>query len=42
MSGILIGSIAFVGLFIVSAYIISDQVTKDVSDDNLKSEYRRY
>ena len=42
MAGVLIGSIVFLGLYIVSAYFISDKVTRDETNEKLKSEYRAY
>lgn len=40
MGAILLGSIVFIVLFLVAAFLIQDHVTKEVNDQNLKAEYR--
>ncbi len=40
MSTIIIGSVVFVGLYLFTAYFISDHCTKEVVDDEVKSSYR--
>jgi hypothetical protein len=42
MGAILIGSIIYLIIFIVAAYLIQEKVTREVSDGKLKSEYRGY
>jgi len=42
MGAILLGSIIFIVIFVVAAYLIQDHVTKEVNDMILKSEYRKY
>ena len=39
MSAILVGSFVFICIFIVAAYISTDQATRDVTDINTKIEY---
>ncbi len=40
MGAILLGSIIFIVIFVVAAFLIQDYATKDVNDPNLKTEYR--
>ena len=40
MGAIFLGSIIFIIIFLVAAFLISDHVTKEVNDVNLKTEYR--
>lgn len=40
MGAILMGSLIFVVIFVVAAYLISDHATKQVEEENLKKEYR--
>jgi len=40
MGAILLGSIVFIVIFLVAAFLIQDHVTKEVNDPNVKSEYR--
>jgi hypothetical protein len=41
MLAILIGSVIYIIVFIVAASLITTKVTKDVSDEKLKNEYRK-
>ncbi len=41
MAAILIGTIVYFVLYLGSAYLIQNYVTKDVEDAKLKSEYRK-
>jgi len=40
MGAILLGTIIYIVIFVVAAFLIQDHVTKQVNDPNLKSEYR--
>ncbi len=42
MGALLLGSIIFIVIFVVAAFLISDYATKEVNDENLKKEYRTY
>ena len=42
MGAILIGSIIYIIIFVVTAYFIQQKVTSEVNDEKLKSEYRGY
>lgn len=41
MGAILLGTVVYFIIFAVSAFFISEHVTKDVSDANVKREYRQ-
>ena len=40
MAAIIIGSIVFFVFYVVAAYLISDKVTRDETNEKLRSEYR--
>lgn len=40
MGAILLGSIIYIIIFVVAAFLIQDHVTKQVNDPNVKKEYR--
>lgn len=40
MAAIIIGSVIFIVIFIAAAVLIQNHVTKEVSDEKIKSEYR--
>ena len=41
MGAILLGTIIYIIIFVVSAFFITEHVTKDVSDAAVKKEYRQ-
>ncbi len=41
MAAILIGTIIYLVVFVVAAYLIQEKVTRDVNDEKIRSEYRR-
>jgi len=41
MGAILIGSIIFIVIFLISASLIQDYATKEVNDNIVKNEYRK-
>ena len=40
MGAILIGTLVYLAVFVVAAYLIQERVTRDVNDEKLRSEYR--
>lgn len=41
MGAIFLGTVVYIIIFVVAAYLITDYVTKDVSNAAVKKEYRQ-
>ncbi len=40
MGALLIGTVIFIIIFVIAAYLIQDHATKEANDPKIKNEYR--